>query len=337
MIDQIETGLPPITQEESQSYIDFRLEVVQDLLPNFQHSRPPVLWHYTSGDSLIKIIDSSTMWSTQVSCVNDQVELRYAQLMFYHALKEIKDQPSITHSPDHIYLLDFLTDQLAEGSANTSEWFITCFSAKRDDLSQWRAYGGGEGGYSLGLDSGKLAQSLLVDQAFLMPVCYDDGLHRLAAKKVGRATLDFFAAGLATRRNFQEEWRTIFLQRWEEAITYLAPLIKHPKFKDESEWRLVRRLRSEDVSRMKFSQKQTLLARHLPLTFRIPQNPDSSISPNFQVGNEPSKILPLTEIVVGPSRNSGVSQISVADLLKSSGYGNANVPVTLTEVPFQHV
>jgi hypothetical protein len=337
MLDQTETGLPPITQEEVQSYVDFRHEIVQDLLPKYQESLPSVLWHYTSGDSLLKIIDSSTMWSTQVSCVNDQVELRYAQSMFYHALKEIKYQPGIPHSSDHTYILDFLTDQLGEGSAHTSEWFITCFSAKKDDLSQWRAYGGGESGYSLGFDSGKLEQSLRVDQAFLMPVCYDDSLHSLAAKKVGKATLDFFTAGLATRRNFREEWRTTFLQNWEEAITYLAPLIKHPKFKDESEWRLVRRLRSEDVSRMKFSQKQTLLARHLPLTFGIPQNPDSSISPNLQVETKVSKILPLTEIVVGPSRNSGVSQISVADLLKSSGYNNTNVPVTLTEVPFQQV
>lgn len=337
MTHQTETEPKPITPAELDSYINFRLEVVQDLLPNYQQSLPPTLWHYTSGDSLLKIIDSGTMWSTQVSCVNDQVELRYAQSMFYHALKEIKDQPNVSHSSDHSYLLDFLVDQLAEGSANTSEWFITCFSAKRDDLSQWRAYGGGEGGYSLGFDSSKLADSVRLDQAFLVPVCYDDNLHLLAAKKVGEATLDFFAKGLATRRNFQEQWRTIFLQTWEEVITYLAPLIKHPKFKDESEWRLVRRLRSEDVPRMKFSQKQTLLARHLPLTFRISQNSDYSALSNSQVGTEFSKILPLTGIVVGPSRNSRVSQISVADLLKSSSYENANIPVNITEVPFQQV
>jgi hypothetical protein len=41
-------------------------------------SMPQQLWHYTTGDNLIKILESGELWSTQVSCVNDTTEFKHA-------------------------------------------------------------------------------------------------------------------------------------------------------------------------------------------------------------------------------------------------------------------
>lgn len=40
-----------------------------------QQEAPPVLWHYTTGDKLIEMIKSKTIWATQLSCLNDSQEL----------------------------------------------------------------------------------------------------------------------------------------------------------------------------------------------------------------------------------------------------------------------
>jgi hypothetical protein len=48
-----------------------------------------LLWHYTNGDRLIGIVESGTLYSTQVSCVNDSSEVRYGQALFKKALTDL--------------------------------------------------------------------------------------------------------------------------------------------------------------------------------------------------------------------------------------------------------
>jgi hypothetical protein len=38
---------------------------------------PGPIYHYTTGDNLIRIIDSGELWSTQAACMNDTKELIY--------------------------------------------------------------------------------------------------------------------------------------------------------------------------------------------------------------------------------------------------------------------
>lgn len=105
------------------------------------------------------------------------------------------------------------------------------------------------------------------DQAYVAPVCYEVARHETAAQSVAGASLAFFIDGLSRRKGKREEWAEAFLLTWGDTITYLAPIIKHPSFAGEEEFRIVRRLRDEDFPNMTFRQKQTLMARHLPLKF----------------------------------------------------------------------
>jgi hypothetical protein len=42
-------------------------------------ARAPVaeLWHYTTADALIKILETGKIWSTQSQCLNDSLEQKY--------------------------------------------------------------------------------------------------------------------------------------------------------------------------------------------------------------------------------------------------------------------
>ena len=134
---------------------------------------------------------------------------------------------------------------------------------------------------------------------------------------------NFFVDGFTARngRITREEWAEAFLADWNEAVTYLAPLLKHDAFRDEKEWRLIRRFGDADIPRMQFVQRQQVLSRHLPLEFAVP---DGSVAP-----------LPIAAITVGPSRHKQISLIGVGDLLRKSGYAPREVELKLSGVPYQ--
>src|SRR5439155_16315344 len=138
------------------------------------------------------------------------------------------------------------------------------------------------------------------------------------------ATISFYKKGLDERGNVDRRaWAASFLQAWAEAITYIAPSIKHPAFAAEKEWRLLRRLQLMDLPRMKFRQRQSMLARHLPVALRILGSPTES------------KLLPIVGVRVGPSRHKEISQVGVADLLRATGYPvSVYTNVSISEVPF---
>ena len=62
-----------VREEDRQEYRRF----CQHHLPAFSRALPPELWHYTSADGLIKILQSGQLWSTQITCLNDTLEQRF--------------------------------------------------------------------------------------------------------------------------------------------------------------------------------------------------------------------------------------------------------------------
>ena len=47
--------------------------------------------------------------------------------------------------------------------------------------------------------------------------------------------------------------------------------------------------------------------------------------------------LPIPGIVVGPCRHKEISRISVGDLLRTYGYSDKDVPVSMTAIPYRMV
>ena len=52
-------------------------EVIKYWMPHFAQAAPAALYHYTRGETLIQIIESGKLWSTQIGCLNDTAEVRY--------------------------------------------------------------------------------------------------------------------------------------------------------------------------------------------------------------------------------------------------------------------
>ncbi len=278
-----------------------------------------ILWHYTSGPGLLGMLTSNSIYSTQVSCLNDSKEVRFASELFRESLRN-QESCFAGGSREGTFIKEALS-YFDEGSGQLNHvrlpYFVTCFSEAKDDLSQWRAYGGGENGYALAF---KAKHLFGVKECLLAKVIYyNDALHKTLADDVGKQSLAFFAEGISKYADQDVgAWTRSFLQRWDEIVTQAAPMIKDPGFNTEREYRLIKSYQATDLSELIFIQKTAMLARHLPLR----------PSP---LGTDPYR-LPITEIMIGPCRYPHVSRISIGTLLQQQGY---NCPVTLTRSPYQ--
>ena len=277
------------------------------------------LYHYTTGSGLIEIIKSGELWATQLRCLNDASEMLYPIELLLAEIHEKLDTPL---SDDVRFLLTTTEDKLRKPQLEAGGWFVACFSEDNDDLSQWRAYGGGEGGYAIGFNSLHL-RKLGNQFMFLGKVEYDTTKHKAFMADLLNQTIVFFLDGLQKRRApSKEEWISEFLPCWANFVVTFSPFIKHPKFQGEREWRLVYHFQDEEFPRMRYLQRNSMMTQHVPLQLMM-QN------------SKPR--LPLTGIVVGPCRHKEVSLISVGDLLTTYNYSVADVPLYITEIPYRTV
>jgi hypothetical protein len=303
----------PVLEEEYKQYEAFVHDQAKQLKV-FEFDNDQLLWHYTTGHGLLGIIESGTLLSTQVSCLNDSSEVRYGSNLLRKAYLDLLRQSATENPKLEEFLRKYELATTEDPSAPLhapSYWFVTCFSRNGDDLSQWRAYCGGENGYAIAFKA-----SRLFGNGVLVRVNYDHAYHQKAAEEIAKATFQFYQEGIQRRSpDAAQQWAAEFFPEFSRIIDQLAPMVKQPAFSSEEEYRIIHLLHKGELPRLQFRQKTTLMARHLPLTF---------------TGHP---LLPITQVRVGPSRHKEITRISVDTLLRQKGY-DAGL-VTASAVPFQ--
>jgi len=288
-------------------------------LKNFIRIPRVPLYHYTTGDTLIRIIESMELWSTQASCLNDTSELLYAAAEFR---RRVSARLSGSHDPRITEFLVCLDAALSDAYSYSvkSPIFVSCFSESRDNLSQWRAYTAGEGGYAIQFDSNKLAEcgkpADSGGRPQLVRIEYRPAEHDRMFNEVLHWAENYLLS-LQSTGQVSKDACVKFVPTYFWVLGYLAACLKHPKFENEREWRLVYALRDDDWKCMEFRSGQSMLRRHFPLRLARP--------------------LPITGVVLGPSRYPKNSSVAVNDMLKKAGYDLSVVKVEITEVPYRVV
>jgi hypothetical protein len=300
---------PYITDLDKQEYRRFAAHHISA----FARPAPPELWHYTSGEGLIAILTTGKIFSTQVTCLNDNLEQRYFGDLVYAATKQAAAQ---NDDATLSVLLKFANTALGDRDFSSAWHFATCFSEVEDDLGQWRGYGGGQCGYAIGFNFEELlkAISLRRNGALMIPMNYEEARQTFLVEDVIANAKLYFLDG-AKKFADTERWATEFFEAFSWELDIYACMFKHPKFAGERERRIITGFREEDLPDLIFSQKKTLLARHLPIDLRLE-----------------SGLLPISRIYVGPGPAQRVSQVGAGTLLKQKGY---DVPVVISAVPYR--
>ena len=347
--------------ESNQNAASAHEEAVSDVFPE--------LFHYTSMSALQGILKSKSLWATQVTHLNDTTEAEviwpriHGQLLMYYkeAMEQrIRNNSEIKSKIENLGGLYHVAE--AEAATMTSSMrsqllghdtdpstssvapaFVCSFTTHGDDsdrdryhrehgmLSQWRGYGG-SAGIAIVFDTKKLESFLVREYAHfdylychLADVFYDSGDFALTKcfPKLSDALstyasafveLDHYAAVLALLNDVVSEFPTA------------AGRLKHGAFREERECRIVVgplpvsvriRLASEGKSREKAAKAISHRLGH------------SSAIPYIRLFEQIGEDLPITRIIVGPSRNQRVHMEAVRDLVKAG-----EIEVQGSEIPF---
>jgi hypothetical protein len=136
---------------------------------------PPTLYHYTTAQGLVGMLQTGRLWATNAHFMNDPREITYAadivQRAVRDAAQEHKRAVDALDSGWMDKLITFGRDR-AWNAPKIEEWsrdavrtfdeqggaYIACFCQEPDLLSQWRGYGAVGGGYAVGFTSAELAK-----------------------------------------------------------------------------------------------------------------------------------------------------------------------------------
>ena len=240
---------------------------------------PNTLYHYCSTAAFQSIVEKNELWLTDLSLSNDRLEGKWAleRLRIYLQTFETREERIITGT-----LLALLQDEtLCLGS---------CFSTKRDTLSQWRGYGSDGRGLCISFSAEALKRAIeepAYENIKLTQMCYR---HDLPPAEMQRLA----AARSSALKSDPEEDETTFsrpedLQRKRDLMQKLYSF-KNPAFAEEAEWRILAVDLIENFKPLKFRTHNDCLSPYLPLAFQ----PDD-----------------ITEVILGPKHPTPVEKIEL--------------------------
>jgi hypothetical protein len=197
--------------------------------------KPKMLFHYTSAAGLLGIIQSKTIWSTNIRYLNDTKEYALA-LEIARAILEMRTKRA--RSNFERGLIKVMSDSLepAEGT----DIFVSSFSQQGDQLSQWRGYCPSGSGYSIGFKTDVLIKSTEANKLQFLASCVYDEIKQSELIEEVIAEVARFAEEFNTEHPDQHDrlYRESF-KLFERLVPLLGPVIKHQSFDEESEWRLI--------------------------------------------------------------------------------------------------
>lgn len=285
------------------------------------------LYQYTTAAGLKGIFETEQLWFTDYRFQNDPDEFLYGKQLALEVLDTFAVAAPNNYAKQLIESVRSILTSDKLGSA--LHVFLACFSRKRDDLGQWRAYGDNGRGFAIGFAPPMFAIEdpafqTHIEKIYLGSVVYDQtealSRHREA---IGWALDDFLAAARLNPHLMKSSVkRDAFLQEMRTSLI-ASPLIwysltaKHHAYRDEDEVR------------------QVLLGA------------GDDLKPYIQTRIRGSEIVPyvaapwrvrhkgmIEEIVVGPAASFGAEEAVIA-MLRSCDIDG--VKVTRSEIPYRPV
>jgi len=286
-------------------------------LEQLSKAAPAILYHYTSLEAFHKIVSTGTLWATDIRFMNDSTEFRLAFSTLKSRIRDLRAEASEERSTK----LDRLN--VALESVESVGAFVSCFSTKRDDLSQWRGYTPLGRGVCIGFTTAAIREAF--DTTRPMSIARQrmatEGVSLLGEvmylssdpQSIFDDLIEFFC-GQQEQSGSPFDW----LKFAARTFLIAAPFYKNAHFAEECEWRLVggRNPSTEKVANLNFRQGASTLIPYseINLKERIPRF--------------------ISEVIIGPSPNIALTLASAKMLLDH--HELADVEVIKSAIPFRN-
>jgi hypothetical protein len=236
---------------------------------------PRIIYHYTTTEGLLGIIERSVLYATDVLYMNDSQEVDYPISVLKRVVEAIVTDESMYPEPSQRECLREVATilQLLNGLHEAMPTCAVCFCANGDLLSQWRAYGA-QSGFAIGFDRNALELRV---GGRLAAVEYDWLAQSARVAGIVKRTMELDT--LADSESAKMLARECAGNLWFNALFF-----KNGAFQEENEWRLVDTVNMQSrIDELQFRVSRMGIAPYIAQPL-----PD---------GNE----SPISEIVVGPT------------------------------------
>ncbi len=292
--------------------------MIQDITSKlYSHIPEERLYHYTSFTGLIGIVESRSLWASDIRYMNDSAELKHTADLIR---TEINRRIAAGHGrPDLLnQFLDWVTHRITNGHM----LFAASFRSNGNLLSQWRGYSRLGKGVSLGFDP-KYILRCADQQSFQIGKCIYNckSQARLISQVVD--AVETLAKGHDPERDHQgkaegHSYHSIF-QLIESDLLRIAAILKHPSFREEEEWRIVSPVITDYVEApVLFRESTSMLVPYIKFDLMVQQH--------CPVG--------LEHIFLGPTPNITISMNSLTMFLSKNGI-RPDKGISYCQIPFR--
>lgn len=291
------------------------------------------LYHYSSPGGLLGMMESKSIWMSNIRYQNDSEEYNHIFKVFKKLIEEEYPEFETRH---------YLGNQ-TERELFVPTVFTFSLTENKDLLSQWRGYCP-NGGYSFGFDRSQLNDFITRFGLSIHRCIYDEDEQR---KAIREQVIRFSPQDWGDIRSGKKQWDSslIYGSRYMfNRLANLAPVLKHHAFKEEVEWRLIKNFegsgpenrpleqhpafnyfkakpeaeKSGDGQFLKFREDKGILIPYLSLPLVDLADPYQSVK--------------LSEVVIGPSVRQQLAKPACESMLKSWGVW---CPVNPSEAPYR--
>lgn len=246
------------------------------------------LYHYTTPQGLVGILENQKLWATEYSFLNDVSELNYGMKLSIDLLeKEIQKNSNITLDK---YLM--LVKKAMENKQEINDFYITSFSEHKDLLSQWKGYGQNGQGFSLGFDFKEFTrwkrEDFLDIFIYIQPVIYNAEEQKNVLTKIYKNLINNILT-LENNKLLKDKKINSIASCTVNFMKLKSIFFKSDSFQEENEWRIV------------YQNSGNVEVKKKKIKFRFNE---SKIIPYLELDILPTKsILPIKEIILGAKNN----------------------------------
>ncbi|TWT04429.1 DUF2971 domain-containing protein [Planococcus sp. CPCC 101016] len=264
------------------------------------------LYHYTSLNSLMGMIETNRLWMSKGTFLNDSSELVY----FSGVLKNVISKMVI---PEKVSLWNLFTEKLEKALDHFMkeivesgfEVYIFSMSQTEDSLALWYNYARGDG-YNIGFSAadllGKVSAHPDSSAALHGFVVYN--------KQEQEAVLtNFLLDSFELVSGYEAEQVAAALpNHFFSMIVSCAIFFKDTSFKSEEEYRIAIIGGGKEDDKVKFRARHGVIIPYIEVEFE--------------------ERLPISHITIGPKNNIDIAKSGVEHYIKSKGYDLDKISVS---------
>jgi hypothetical protein len=314
-------------------------------------SEPEVLYHYTTQEGLLGILKDKCIWATHIRYLNDTSEgnivsrlvfeefvSRYSADPILQSLGISAGAPKKEADPVDQEALNQTLNQgtMIASWATSQNVFVASFSEKGNSLSQWRAYSGKSGGYSIGFRPDYLrtvGESFLnirtdrfySDSSILVPCVYfSEKAEKSLRDEISNQVSAFIKEVATVAKEPVVEGTQGFKTPGAIALKHFikygkqAAITKDEGFREEAEWRLALILQQNStVADLEFRTGNSMPVPFLRVPLQLPD-----------------QVIGIWRVIVGPCPHPDEAVKSVKMLFESHGF--RGVEVVPSGIPFRN-